>query len=376
MKTKTLLVAMATLLMGGLCFWACQEDEILSGITDMTEHMALKTTQAEPDCLTDCIDSETTEYFKKYDDQTISWGGRHNERFSKTVEIEYYNTLEAFVLRVKSSENMADLLVDGVSVKDFGNPIAAGTWYTIILPLPAGWKACDDYDFEFSVVGNGPPAVFEVEYELIGGCVDCGHNVTFEYNGATVIYGTVLSNGRCWLDRNLGASRVAISSTDTEAYGDLFQWGRAADGHQKRNSGTTSTLSSSDTPGHGSFIPVLNSPWDWRSPQNDNLWQGVNGINNPCPPGYRLPTEAELNAERLSWSSNNSAGAFASPLKLPVAGLRFYSSGSLYSVGSYGYYWSSTVDGIYSRRLAFSSTGAHMYFYPRAHGNSVRCLKD
>jgi hypothetical protein len=124
------------------------------------------------------------------------------------------------------------------------------------------------------------------------------------------------------MDRNLGASRAATSSTDAEAYGDLYQWGRAADGHQKRTSGTTSTLSNSDTPGHGNFILAPNSPYDWRSPQNNNLWQGVNGTNNPCPAGYRLPTEAELNAERLSWSSNNAAGAFASPLKLPVAGYR------------------------------------------------------
>ena len=53
-----------------------------------------------------------------------------------------------------------------------------------------------------------------------------------------------------------------------------------------------------------------------------NLWQGVNGINNPCPSGYRIPTEAELDAEHLSWSSDNSAGAIASALKLPMAGYR------------------------------------------------------
>jgi uncharacterized protein (TIGR02145 family) len=126
--------------------------------------------------------------------------------------------------------------------------------------------------------------------------------------------------GKIWMDRNLGATRAATSSTDADAYGHLYQWGRASDGHQVRTSPTTSVLSSSDTPGHGSFILVAN-PYDWRSPQNTNLWQEVNGTNNPCPNGYRLPTEAEWNAERASWSSNNSAGAFASPLKLPVAGL-------------------------------------------------------
>ncbi|MCD4736862.1 MAG: hypothetical protein K8R53_12530, partial [Bacteroidales bacterium] len=41
-------------------------------------------------------------------------------------------------------------------------------------------------------------------------------------------YGTVVNDvtGKVWLDRNLGASQVATSSTDTNAYGDLYQWGR------------------------------------------------------------------------------------------------------------------------------------------------------
>ena len=46
MKTKTIIVALATLLIGSLCFQACQKDEILSGTPDMTEHIALKSGQA------------------------------------------------------------------------------------------------------------------------------------------------------------------------------------------------------------------------------------------------------------------------------------------------------------------------------------------
>ena len=184
------------------------------------------------------------------------------------------------------------------------------------------------------------------------------------------------TTGEIWMDRNLGASQVATSSTDADSYGDLYQWGRAADGHESRTSGTTTTLATSDTPGHGDFITNGSSPYDWRNPQNDNLWQGVSGTNNPCPSGYRVPTEAEWEAERTSWSSNNSAGAFASPLKLPVAGSRYRSSGSLGNVGSNGRYWSSTVDGPTSRYLYFGSSGAGMSSNYRAYGYSVRCLKD
>jgi uncharacterized protein (TIGR02145 family) len=135
-------------------------------------------------------------------------------------------------------------------------------------------------------------------------------------------------------------------------------------------------LATSDTPGHGNFITNGSSPYDWRKPQNDNLWQGVSGTNNPCPSGYRLPTEAEWEAERTSWSSNNEAGAFASPLKLPVAGYRNYSGVTLNSVGSYGEYWSSTVDHNLARSLYFRSNDAYIYSDSRAYGLSVRCLKD
>ena len=182
--------------------------------------------------------------------------------------------------------------------------------------------------------------------------------------------------GRTWMDRNLGASRAATSSNDSQAYGDLYQWGRPADGHQLRNSPTTSNLSSSDQSGQSDFILVSRSPYDWRSPQNNNLWQGAGGINNPCPPGYRLPTEAEWDAERDSWNSNNASGAFGYPLKLPMAGYRFRSTGSLLDVGSFGFYWSSTVSGTNSWSLAFDNSNAGWSDSNRATGLSVRCIKD
>jgi uncharacterized protein (TIGR02145 family) len=195
-------------------------------------------------------------------------------------------------------------------------------------------------------------------------------------------FGTVTSaTGRIWMDRNLGASQVATSSTDTDSYGDLYQWGRATDGHQSRTSGTTSTnadtaLANAGNSWDGLFILETSSPHDWLTPQDATLWQGVNGTNNPCPSGYRLPTHAEWETERMSWSSNNAAGAFASPLKLPVAGLRIRGDGSLSSVGSTGTYWSSTVSSTKVWYLSFHGSGAIMYEDTGAYGFSVRCIKD
>jgi hypothetical protein len=177
------------------------------------------------------------------------------------------------------------------------------------------------------------------------------------------------------MDRNLGASRVPTSMTDEQAYGDLYQWGRDTDGHEKRNSGTTSTLSSSDSPGHGSFILAPSSPYDWRSPQNANLWQGVSGVNNPCPAGFRLPTDTEWETERASWGGNNYTGAYNSPLKLVPAGSRLRYNGTLNNADS-GLYWSGTVDGSFSGLLYFDSGNAYMHSSNRANGFSVRCLED
>ena len=116
---------------------------------------------------------------------------------------------------------------------------------------------------------------------------------------------------------------------------------------------------------------------DWRTNPSTNLWQGVSGINNPCPSGYRLPTQAEWEAEHLSWGSQNEAGAFASPLKLPLAGSRNLSNGSLSRVSIDGYYWSSTLNGTTSAfRLVFSSGSATLAGTSPAEGSSVRCIKD
>jgi superfamily II DNA or RNA helicase len=58
------------------------------------------------------------------------------------------------------------------------------------------------------------------------------------------------------------------------------------------------------------------------------------------------------------------------------AGNRNRSFGALDYVGSSGNYWSSTVNGANANNLGFNSSIAGMDGYNRAHGFSVRCLKD
>ena len=193
----------------------------------------------------------------------------------------------------------------------------------------------------------------------------------------TIVVEVKSKTGRIWMDRNLGASQVATNPTDDKAYGDLYQWGRGADGHQIRTSTTTTILSNIFQSINGNFILTTSSPNDWCSPQNTTLWQGVNSLFNPCPNGYRLPTVTEWDAERLSWGKES---PFDSKLKLPNSGRRI-TNGSMSLVGRLGFYWSSTVNNTNtsSQMLVFDNNSMIPIIdnsSARANGQAVRCIKD
>jgi len=216
------------------------------------------------------------------------------------------------------------------------------------------------------------------------GLVCSGLNAeTITHNGFT--YGTVTSpyTGRVWLDRNLGASRVCTALDDAECYGDYYQWGRGTDGHEKTNSATTSTLATDITASsaNGSFIITLNNS-DWTTADSDGSlrafeWSKIDGTSI-CPVGYRVPTIDELTAETINTSTavTNNTDAFNHFLKLPSAGYRYGSDGSLYGQASNGVVWSSSVSGSYSQSLYFGSGGAYTSYGLRANGLSVRCIRD
>jgi hypothetical protein len=192
------------------------------------------------------------------------------------------------------------------------------------------------------------------------------------YNAAT---------GKTWMSYNVGATSIPTSLTDTAGYGFLFQWGRGPDGHQyvrPTPSGTTTVQSTTDNPTNGGlFIIGPGADKDWRNPGNTSLWTGnTTGNNNPCPTGFRVPTNAEFDSEVRSWTAETGDGAFNSSLKLTYGGYREGSTGNLLQVGTAGWYWVSNIQSKtrYYKRISSGSFSTSTTQLP-SWAMAIRCIK-
>ncbi|MDR0332779.1 MAG: Ig-like domain-containing protein [Dysgonamonadaceae bacterium] len=126
--------------------------------------------------------------------------------------------------------------------------------------------------------------------------------------------------------------------------------------------------------------------WD-TSPSSGTSWTRD---NDPCPAGWRVPTQSELqslaNAGSV-WNTLNGAygrlfGTAPNQIFLPAAGWRDNGFGMVDLVGGYGCYWSSTPlnarDGAWylgfiSTNMLTDSDNRNHY---RANGYSVRCVAE
>lgn len=212
-----------------------------------------------------------------------------------------------------------------------------------------------------------------------------------EFKG--VEYKTVVSptTGRVWLDRNLGATKVCASKTDESCYGDYYQWGRLTDGHQIKNSFTTSSQAENISLAGDKFV-INNSDWqfgakyvsgywdyslaDLSGSKRTTQWSKTDG-SSICPVSFRVPTKQELEAENdLDF------------LKLGYSGYRDKDA-VLKSVSITGNIWSVNVDtslnysdfaiytgetSAYSLSIADSVNSSIDYVF-RSRGNPVRCIK-
>ena len=199
------------------------------------------------------------------------------------------------------------------------------------------------------------------------------------------VYLTVTSpdTGRVWLDRNLGATQVCTSSTDSDCYGYVYQWGRNDDGHEIRTSSTTTTLASTITPGTDTFIISTDPNNDWTTADSlgssrTSAWIDA-GVNDVCPAGYSVPTEAELTAdstEATTTDITDAATAYSSFLKLPVGGDRVAETGNMARVDSFGWLWTRSILDSEARVLGYNAGIATFVDTDKGISLSVRCIKD
>jgi uncharacterized protein (TIGR02145 family) len=176
---------------------------------------------------------------------------------------------------------------------------------------------------------------------------------------------------------NLGADTALDPHTPVQGiHGNYYQWGR-------KFSVANASTSTAAIDGWNTSIAV-NGSWS----------DGSKTANDPCPPGYRVPT-------RTQWDgviANNTAsrtGNFADNvtnfgsaihlgpdvntknLTLPAAGQRDNTNGALNSRGRTGYYWGSAGAGSGAGTLNFGGIGsARTSNLDRNHGYSVRCISE
>jgi hypothetical protein len=194
-------------------------------------------------------------------------------------------------------------------------------------------------DITSTTSGLLPPRMTKVQLEAIASpaeglmvyCTDCvpktlyifdAFNFVSAFNNtpsglsSTDVYSTT---GETWMDRNLGATQVATSSTDADSYGDLYQWGKAQAFTSAYNTANNIAGPVDDTAAAGTSFITDNGDWlstvTTDQTTNNARWNsGTEGVpvrvaaNDPCAVGYRIPTHAELNAEVLVFATQDAAG--------------------------------------------------------------------
>lgn len=143
----------------------------------------------------------------------------------------------------------------------------------------------------------------------------------------------------------------------------LYQWGRK-DGHGYDGEANCPKIvnKKTDNPDPGTFYSNDEDDYDedltrdWRATPDDRLWNAgseaapVKTANDPCPEGWRVPTETELKkvtSATYSWDSAAKGAKFSagsSVLFLPAAGFRerYYNGSEASYRGTAGDYLSSS----------------------------------
>ena len=246
------------------------------------------------------------------------------------------------IVTLSTKDNDGSVIYKIISNNSNGSIILTGNKLEFNSSKPADYETKSEYDITVTATdSSGAEISQEIRVKVKQWSV-LFHNHT---------YGCVKSpyTGKVWLDRNIGATRLCEDINDTQCFGDYYQWGRSADGHEEIGSDKNQTLATQINPVQNEieskFVETNISTNDWvEAGVDDNFskrmeaWKSNNNSKKVCPDGYYVAesdnfyiellngnssAQIDKNSSEVAGNSDNKLlNAYHTFLKLPSAGVK------------------------------------------------------
>ncbi len=277
----------------------------------------------------------------------------------------------------------------GNVTSDGGNTVTARgvCWSTSTSPVSTGSHTTDGTgpgSFTSNIAGLTAGTIYYVRaYATNSAGTGYGSAMSFTTQGGTTgtvtdidgnVYNTVTIGTQVWMAENLKTTKYRDGTnipnvTDNTAWGNL----------------TT-----------GAYCDYSNTPSNSATYGRLYNWYAATNVHNIAPTGWHVPTDAEwttlttfLGGESVAggklkeigttyWASPNTGATNETGFTALPGGYRD-SSGTFYTIGSSGFWWSATESGAtfaWYRNMFYNYSDVYRNYIYKELGFSVRCVRD